>query len=55
VMEEFTLNALIDFHFKFKNDLPSFDKATVVKLLGLELALDREIRFFHQVCVNVSS
>ena len=46
LIEEFTLNELIDFHFKFKNYLPSFDKATVVKLLGLEHALDREIRFF---------
>jgi len=46
LIEEFTLNELIDFHFKFKNYLPSFDKETVVKLLGLEHALDRELRFF---------
>ncbi|MNI28139.1 Iron(3+)-hydroxamate import ATP-binding protein FhuC [compost metagenome] len=46
LIEEFTLNELIDFHFKFKNYLPSFDKETVVSLLGLEHALDREIRFF---------
>lgn len=46
LIEEFTLNELIDFHFKFKNYLPSFDKETVVKLLELEHALDREIRFF---------
>ena len=46
LIEEFTLNELIDFHFKFKNYLPSFDKETVVNLLGLEHALDREIRFF---------
>lgn len=46
LIEEFTLNELIDFHFKFKNYLPSFDKQTVVNLLGLEHALDRELRFF---------
>jgi ABC-type multidrug transport system ATPase subunit len=46
LIEEFTLNELIDFHFKFKNYLPSFDKETVVSLLGLAHALDREIRFF---------
>ncbi len=46
LIEEFTLNELIDFHFKFKNYLPSFDKETVVKLLGLEHAQDRELRFF---------
>jgi ABC-type multidrug transport system, ATPase component len=46
LIEEFTLNELIDFHFKFKNYLPSFDKETVINFLGLAHALDREIRFF---------
>jgi len=46
LIEEFTLMELIDFHFKFKSYLPSFDKETVISLLGLEHALDREIRFF---------
>jgi len=65
LIEEFTLNELIDFHFKFKNYLPSFDKETVVSLLGLEHALDREIRFFSSgmrqrvklalACCSVSS
>jgi len=65
LIEEFTLNELIDFHFKFKNYLPSFEKETVVSLLGLEHALDREIRFFSSgmrqrvklalACCSVSS
>jgi len=46
LIEEFTLMELIDFHFKFKSYLPSFDKEAVISLLGLEHALDREIRFF---------
>ncbi|MFZ4862216.1 ABC transporter ATP-binding protein [Sphingobacterium sp. Mn56C] len=46
LIEEFTLRELIDFHFKFKGYLPTFDKAKVVDLLGLKKALDKPIRFY---------
>ncbi|MEZ0450581.1 ABC transporter ATP-binding protein [Sphingobacterium thalpophilum] len=46
LIEEFSLHELLDFHFKFKGYLTGFDKNRVVELLGLENALDKEIKFF---------
>ncbi|MDM1295444.1 ABC transporter ATP-binding protein [Sphingobacterium sp. N143] len=46
LIEEFTLRELLDFHFKFKHYLQGFDKESVVQLLGLEHALDKELKFF---------
>ncbi|WP_286858885.1 MULTISPECIES: ABC transporter ATP-binding protein [Sphingobacterium] len=46
LIEEFTLRELLDFHFQFKSYLPGFDKESVLNLLGLEHALDKEIRHF---------
>jgi len=46
LIEEFTLRELLDFHFQFKSYLPGFDKESVVNLLGLENALDKEIKHF---------
>lgn len=46
LIEEFTLREQIDFHFKFKNYLEGFDEAKIVKILGLEKSLDKEIRHF---------
>lgn len=46
LIEEFTLRELFDFHFQFKSYLPGFDKESVLNLLGLEHALNKEIRHF---------
>lgn len=46
LIEEFTLRELIAFHFKFKRYMPGFDFDEVVRILHLEKALDKEIRFF---------
>ncbi|MCS4228417.1 ATP-binding cassette domain-containing protein [Sphingobacterium sp. BIGb0165] len=46
LIEEFTLRELFDFHFQFKSYLQGFDKELVLNLLGLESALDKEIRHF---------
>ncbi|MNP59276.1 putative ABC transporter ATP-binding protein [compost metagenome] len=46
MIEEFTLRELFDFHFQFKSYLQGFDKERVLNLLGLESALDKEIKHF---------
>jgi len=46
LIEEFTLRELFDFHFQFKSYLQGFDKESVLNLLGLESALDKEIKHF---------
>jgi len=46
LIEEFTLRELFDFHFQFKSYLRGFDKESVLTLLGLESALDKEIKHF---------
>lgn len=46
LIEEFTLRELIIFHFKFKAYFPGFDFDEIVQTLGLEKALDKEVRFF---------
>lgn len=46
LIEEFTLRELFDFHFQFKPYLQGFDKESVLNLLGLENALDKEIKYF---------
>ncbi|MNK72998.1 Energy-coupling factor transporter ATP-binding protein EcfA1 [compost metagenome] len=46
LIEEFTLRELFDFHFQFKSYLQGFDKERVLNLLGLESALDKEIKHF---------
>ena len=46
LIEEFTLRELFDFHFQFKSYLRGFDKESVLNLLGLESALDKEIKHF---------
>lgn len=46
LIEEFTLKEMIAFHFKFKSYLQGFDMEAVIGTLGLEKALDKEIRFF---------
>src|SRR5690606_40645086 len=46
LIEEFTLREMIAFHFKFKSYLTGFDADEVVRILHLEKAVDKEIRFF---------
>jgi ABC-type multidrug transport system ATPase subunit len=46
LIEEFTLREQIQFHFKFKNYLSGYSELEVVHLLGLENAIDKELKFF---------
>lgn len=46
LIEEFTLNELLDFHFKFKNYLTGFDSKTIVDLLGMEKSANKGLKFF---------
>lgn len=46
LVEEFTLNELLDFHFKFKSYLAGFDKDVVVDLLGLGKSRNKELKYF---------
>ncbi|POY39065.1 ABC transporter ATP-binding protein [Solitalea longa] len=44
LLEDFTLNELIDFHFNFKQFISGFDKNQVIELLGFEKYRDRLIK-----------
>ncbi|UKJ08037.1 ABC transporter ATP-binding protein [Solitalea lacus] len=44
LVEDFTLNEIIDFHFGFKSFMPGFDKHAVIELLGFEKYRDRFIK-----------
>lgn len=47
LIEEFTLDELITFHFKFKNYLPGYDVAQLQECLGFSSTVyQKEIRFF---------
>lgn len=46
LIEEFTLNELLEFHFKFKNYLPDFNSKTIIELLGMEKSADKSLKFF---------
>lgn len=46
LIEEFTLREQIQFHFKFKNYLIGYSEGEVVQLLGLEKAIDKELKYF---------
>lgn len=46
LIEEFTLREQIQFHFKFKNYLSGYSEPEIVQLLGLENAIDKELKFF---------
>ena len=46
LIEEFTLSELLDFHFKFKSYLPSFDSKKIIALLGMEKSANKGLRFF---------
>lgn len=46
LVEEFTLQETIDFHFKFKRFYPGVSAAQVMDLLGLRKAQDKALKYF---------
>jgi ABC-type multidrug transport system ATPase subunit len=46
VIEEFTLDEMIDFHFKFKSYLKGMDKEAVINLLNLDGSKNKLIKYF---------
>lgn len=46
LIEEFTLEETIDFHFKFKRLYKDMSKADVLSLLGLEKSQDKALKYF---------
>lgn len=46
LIEEFTLQETIDFHFQFKKTHPSIDKSGILALLGLGKAQDKALKYF---------
>jgi ABC-type multidrug transport system ATPase subunit len=46
LIEEFTLDEMIDFHFKFKPYKPGLDKNAVIALLAMETSKHKQIRNF---------
>jgi len=46
LVEEFTLQETIDFHFKFKNFHPDIDAVQLMDLLGLGSAQDKALKYF---------
>lgn len=46
LIEEFSLNELIDFHFKFKSYLPGFDRNGIIEILGMQKAATKNVKYF---------
>jgi len=46
LIEEFTLNEMLDFHFKFKSFLRGFDKSAVLAFLNMERSVNKQIKHF---------
>jgi ABC-type multidrug transport system ATPase subunit len=46
VIEEFSLNEMVDFHFKFKAFKPGIDKGALLEILSLPGSADKLIRYF---------
>lgn len=46
LIEEFTLNELLDFHFKFKQFHPEFDIQKILHLLEMEKSANKSLKFF---------
>lgn len=46
LIEEFSLNEMIDFHFKFKSYKPGIDKAAIIELLNLPGSTHKLIKYF---------
>ncbi|PWS32753.1 ABC transporter ATP-binding protein [Pedobacter paludis] len=46
LIETFTLKEIIDFHFKFKNFAADVDAKKLIKILGLEKSVNKQIKYF---------
>lgn len=46
LVETFSLKEIIDFHFKFKNFAPGVDAQSLISILGLDKAANKEIKYF---------
>ncbi|MFN5705792.1 MAG: ATP-binding cassette domain-containing protein [bacterium] len=46
LVEEMTLNEMIDFHFSFKNRLNDYSNEDLLNIVGLETSRNKEIRYF---------
>lgn len=46
VVEEMTLSEFLEFHYHFKQFLPSLDIRSIISVIGLEDAANKQIRFF---------
>jgi ABC-type multidrug transport system ATPase subunit len=46
LIEDFTLTEVLDFHFKFKSRLNSFDNSAIISLLGMEKNQNKLIKHF---------
>lgn len=46
LIEEFTLEEMLNFHFKFKAYLSGFDRNRVIETIGLQKAMDKPLRYF---------
>lgn len=46
LIEEYTLNELLDFHFKFKAFILDFDKQKIVSLLKMEKSINKQVKYF---------
>lgn len=46
LVEEMTLNEMIDFHFSFKNRMKGFSNGDLLNIVGLESSKNKEIRYF---------
>jgi ABC-type multidrug transport system ATPase subunit len=46
LVETFTLNEIINFHFRFKNFAPGLDAKKLISILGLEKAANKQIKYF---------
>lgn len=46
LIEDFTLNEMIQFHFQFKKFLPGTDAEKLIEILGLQTSANKAIRYF---------
>jgi ABC-type multidrug transport system ATPase subunit len=46
LIEEFSLQEMIDFHFQFKPYIPGMDKAGLIALLGMQTSKNKLIKYF---------
>jgi ABC-type multidrug transport system ATPase subunit len=46
LIEEFSLQEMIDFHFQFKTYIPGMDKASLITLLGMQTSKNKLVKYF---------